>query len=92
MNTVIVSRWGNSLALRIPKGVIEQGSLKEGDALQIESSDGLITLQKVRTVKRHRLKEILGCFHTAQEVPELDWGESVGKEILEDGTAPGEGR
>ncbi len=30
-----VARWGNSLALRIPKGVIDQLGLKEGDQVEV---------------------------------------------------------
>ena len=30
-----VSRWGNSLALRLPRDVVEELSLKEGDAVRV---------------------------------------------------------
>lgn len=83
MNMVTVSKWGNSLALRIPKGVIEGSSLKEGDSMNIEWRDGVITLRKVRKVKRYALGDVLGSFHSAQEQTEVDWGADVGKECLE---------
>ena len=31
-----VSKWGNSLAVRLPAGVVEVLALKEGDAIEIE--------------------------------------------------------
>lgn len=34
---VRVSRWGNSLAIRLPKSLSEKLNLKEGDALEISN-------------------------------------------------------
>lgn len=31
-----VSRWGNSLAIRLPKAVVEALDLKEGDSIDVE--------------------------------------------------------
>ena len=33
-----ISRWGNSLAVRIPKGVAEEMGLQEGDDVAVEYS------------------------------------------------------
>ncbi len=33
-----VSKWGNSLAVRLPKAVVEARSLKEGDSLDIQGA------------------------------------------------------
>ena len=77
MNTATVSKWGNSLALRIPKGVLEESNLN------IELVNGVITLRKVRKVKRYALEEVLDSFQSAQEHPEVDWGADVGGEGLE---------
>lgn len=33
--TMQVSRWGNSLAVRLPKALVEELSLKEGDELDV---------------------------------------------------------
>ena len=83
MNTATVSKWGNSLALRIPKGVLEESNLREGDSVNIELVNGVITLRKVRKVKRYALEEGLDSFQSAQEHPEVDWGADVGGERLE---------
>ena len=34
-----VSRWGNSLAVRLPAGVVEALGLREGDEIEIEVAD-----------------------------------------------------
>jgi antitoxin MazE len=35
-----VSRWGNSLAVRLPKALVEQLGLKEGDQLNVVAAKG----------------------------------------------------
>lgn len=42
--TVTISRWGNSLAVRIPKDVLDQAELHEGDILDVVSERGGIVL------------------------------------------------
>ena len=83
MNTATVSKWGNSLALRIPKGVLEESNLREGDSVNIELVNGVITLRQGRKVTRYALEEVLDSFQSAQEHPEVDWGADVGGERLE---------
>ena len=40
-------KWGNSLAVRIPKPVVEEAKLKEGDALEIEAAaEGRVELRR----------------------------------------------
>ena len=36
---MIVSRWGNSLAIRLPAQVVEYLKLKEGDDIEIQVAD-----------------------------------------------------
>jgi antitoxin MazE len=42
--TVTIARWGNSLAVRLPKDALERAALREGDVLDIVSDNGVITL------------------------------------------------
>lgn len=81
MSTVTISRWGNGLAVRIPKAVLEEGGLKEGDAMSMEMHSGILTLKKVRKVKKYSIDEVLSSCHTTAETPEMDWGESQGREV-----------
>jgi antitoxin MazE len=41
-----VSRWGNSLAVRIPKASLEAADLHEGNALTIRSERGTLVLRR----------------------------------------------
>jgi antitoxin MazE len=43
-----VSKWGNSLAVRLPKALVDQLGLKPGDELKIvEASKTEITVEKI---------------------------------------------
>ena len=43
-------KWGNSLAVRIPKPIIEEARLKEGDFLEIEAGEGQIALRRATKI------------------------------------------
>ena len=40
-----VSKWGNSMALRIPKSILDENKLHEGSQVKIISKDGKIILE-----------------------------------------------
>lgn len=45
---MLVSKWGNSLAVRLPKALVEALNLSPGDELNVvEASKGQIGVQKV---------------------------------------------
>ncbi len=60
---VTISRWGNSLAIRIPKDALEQADLHEGDLLDVVSERGNLIL--VPQAARPSLDELI-----AQITPE----------------------
>lgn len=39
-----ISKWGNSLAVRLPKSLIKELNLKEGDKLELKKDTGNIFL------------------------------------------------
>ncbi len=41
-----VSRWGTSLAVRIPKAIVEQWGVQEGSAVEMISRGGEVVLRK----------------------------------------------
>src|SRR5882757_1986460 len=57
MKTQMV-KWCNSLAVRIPKPIVEEAMLKEGDSLEIEAAaEGLVELR--RTTKTPTLSQLV---------------------------------
>lgn len=74
-----LSKWGNSLAVRIPKTAADKASLREGDRLELEvAEDGSVTLRPVRG--QLKLADLLSGITPANRPAEVDWGGPVGGE------------
>ena len=75
-------KWGNSLAVRIPKAVAEQAKLSEGDALELEvAADGTVQLQRAGKVPT--LAQLVAQITPENRYEEVSWGADVGKEKVE---------
>jgi antitoxin MazE len=74
---VRVRRWGNSLALRIPKTAAEQARLAEGATVTIRAETGRLL---VRRAHRYRLRDLLARVQTSQLHGEIPTGPAVGRE------------
>ena len=47
MNTTQISKWGNSLAVRIPANIVEKAQVRDGDAIEISiSKAGKIIIER----------------------------------------------
>ncbi len=79
MDTTTVSRWGNSLAVRIPKGILERSRVREGDSLELNvSEDGGLVLRPVR--RPCTLEELVAGITPENRPSETDWGAARGNE------------
>ena len=76
-----VVKWGNSLAVRIPKAVAQEARMREGDAIVIKAAKNRIEL--LRTDKIPSLKELVAKITPENSPRETDWGPDVGKEVVE---------
>lgn len=76
-----LAKWGNSLAVRIPKAVAEQARLHEGDAVVIEVLKGHIELRPAERIPT--LEELVAQITPENRHRETEWGPDVGKEIVE---------
>jgi antitoxin MazE len=66
-------KWGNSLAVRIPKVVAEEAELKEGDELVIEvQSQGLLAVKAARRLPT--LEELIAEI-TSQNLHKAAWSD-----------------
>ena len=74
-------KWGNSLAVRIPKPIIEEVHLKEGDFLEIEAGEGQINLR--RASKMPTLAQLVSQITQDNRYSEISMGPEVGKEKVE---------
>ena len=73
-----IAKWGNSLALRLPKALVKSFALDEGSAVElVDHADGILLRP---AAKRYELKELLegvnkDNLHEAEET-----GPPAGKE------------
>jgi len=72
-------KWGNSQAVRIPKTVIKQARLREGDELEIQVREGRITIESLPP--KLTLESLVAGITRKNRYPEQGWSEPVGKEV-----------
>lgn len=77
---VRVQKWGNSLAVRIPKPLAEDADVKEGTVLNLAVSEGKVVATPVEG-KKLSLKQLLAKVTRKNLHSELDSGPAVGREI-----------
>jgi antitoxin MazE len=75
-----ITKWGNSLGLRIPKVLAEQAGLKEGSFVDVSLEDGRILIRAVQPPSL-RLDDLLAAVHDGNVHEEVSTGEPVGREV-----------
>lgn len=74
-----IARWGNSLAVRIPREAAERSGMRAGDDVAISASAGKLTV--VRRKRQYKIEDLVKQM-TPENQPELiDRGPPVGKEF-----------
>lgn len=51
MTKIQIAKWGNSSAIRLPKAVLEQIGLKQGDTVELTVKDGKAMIEPARPKK-----------------------------------------
>ncbi|CAN1213185.1 AbrB/MazE/SpoVT family DNA-binding domain-containing protein [Tumidithrix helvetica PCC 7403] len=77
--TVQITKWGNSLAVRIPKAVAELAEIHEGTYMRFQVIDGAIVLTP-EPRKRYSLNELLEGMTEENLHGEISTGAIVGNE------------
>ncbi len=78
--TTILDNWGNSLGVRLPKGVAETVGLHAGDRVHVEVEKGTVIIRPARP--RYTLDELLEGIAPEMVHAEFDYGAEVGAERL----------
>ena len=75
-----INKWGNSMAVRIPRAVAQAAKLRTGDHVEMAAGGpGVIKMRK-KTGKQNLKGLIRGI--TAENLhAEIDWGAPEGKEL-----------
>ena len=71
-----VSKWGSSLAIRIPKAIAEQWGIGEGTAIEFDPQGEKLLLRK----REYDLDDLISQMSGDREHPEQDWGPPAGAE------------
>ena len=71
-----VSRWGASLAIRIPKPVAEQWGVREGAVIELVTRRDEVILRK----RRYDREELVAGITADNRHGEADWGAAEGVE------------
>lgn len=72
-----IQKWGNSLALRIPKAYAEQMGLYTDSPVKISVENNRLIIE---SVSRPNLADLLADVTPDNVHEETDWGDSVGNE------------
>lgn len=78
---VQVQKWGNSLALRIPKPFAADADVREGTELDLAVSEGRLVATPLRR-RRPSLRQLLAKVTAKNLHGEVDSGPPVGREAL----------
>jgi len=76
-----VVKWGNSLAVRIPKPVAEKAGMQEGDPIELAAASGEIKVRRKDRIPS--LKALVSQITDENRYAETDSGPARGKEIIE---------
>jgi antitoxin MazE len=75
-----LAKWGNSLAVRIPKPVADAANLRNGEALVLDvEAPGAVTIRKSK--RAPTLKDLVLRITPENRHSETDWGDPAGKEL-----------
>ena len=78
-NESTISKWGNSLAVRIPLAIAKQAGLGEGDCVTLAlDRNGGVVLRPAR--RKYELSELVSRITPRNRHRETDWGHPQGEE------------
>lgn len=74
-----VQKWGNSLAIRIPRNMSDDTNISEGSSINLLLENGKIIISKAET--ELSLKDLLNNITDENVHSEIVTGDSIGGEI-----------
>ncbi len=74
-----VQRWGNSLAVRIPRAFAQETRLGSGTEVDLQLKSGTLVISPARK-SRYLLGALLAQVRKANLHSEAEWGEPKGRE------------
>jgi len=75
-----IQKWGNSLALRIPKSLATEAHLAQESVVDLAVAKGKLVVTPVKT-RKYVLKDLVAGITEENLHKEGDWGPAVGREV-----------
>ena len=76
-----IQKWGNSLALRIPKMLADQTGIDRDSPVEIRVVDGEIRIIPLQVSHGYDLESLLDSITPDNRHDEMDSGDALGNEI-----------
>lgn len=71
--------WGNSQALRIPRTMLDELNIREGDEVELLVEKGHLAVRPV--APKLTLESLVAAITPENRHKEIDWGKPVGHEV-----------
>lgn len=78
---VVVGRWGSNLAVRLPRDIALKAGFTDGISVEVEARGGEVVIRSVQP--GYTLDELLEGVTPEAMRAAFDWGDDVGREVLE---------
>lgn len=78
---VQLTRWGNSLGMRIPKELASRFGLLEGARVEVQAEADRIVITLPR--QRYRIEDLVADMTHDNMRQAFDWGPDVGREVID---------
>ena len=75
--TTLVSKWGNSLGIRISKSIAAAANVGDGDEVNVSVQNGAFVIRPA--VKRYTIEELVEGITPKNRHVDVDWGRPTGK-------------
>ena len=76
--SVVLKKWGNSVAVRIPATIMETAKLKVEQKVELRVEQGKIIIEP--TARNYAIKELVAKITSKNKHNEVDFGVPVGRE------------
>lgn len=77
---VVVRKWGNSAAVRIPAALMDSARLNLGQAVDVREEQGRIVIERIEP-ESHNLAALIAGITDENRHDAIDMGAPVGREI-----------
>ena len=79
---VQITKWGNSLGLRLPRALADQIGVGEGQKVKVTAEGSRLIVEAV--APRYSLDDLLANMTPETAHAAFEWGDEVGREIIDD--------